>query len=218
MSSSSAETVPSPAAVDPNHWCYVKSPHLPSKHRRNRPTSNEEEEQDFFTDGSKESTPRRTPTPDPAGLTEEDANTMLEEEDFQALPRLADDLANARRRLCDLRQQNALLAPEAPAKPDHNDDKSSSRSFVAIIPRSRSNQGNRTEPIISGKSKMLSFLTSHYSNRSTTLRTQSRAFFKSVSATKVKDSLDSFLHPKGSNKRNSQTSMDSGVNITSLRR
>ncbi|KAI4277671.1 MAG: hypothetical protein LQ337_001598 [Flavoplaca oasis] len=218
MSSSSAETVPSPAAVDPNRWCYVKSPHLPSKHRRNRPTSNEEEEQNFFTDGSKESTPRRTPTPDPAGLTEEDANTMLEEEDFQALPRLADDLADERRRLYDLRQQNALFAPEAPAKPDPNDDKSSSRSFVAIIPRSRSNQGNRTEPITSRRSKMLNLLTSHRTNQSTTLWSQSKVFFKSVSASKVKDSLHSLLHAEGSNRRNSQTSMESEVNITSLRR
>ncbi|KAL8864664.1 MAG: hypothetical protein Q9198_009720 [Flavoplaca austrocitrina] len=143
---------------------------------------------------------------------------MLEEEDFRALPRLADELADERRRLYDLRQQNALLAPGSPAKPDPNDDKSSSRSFVAIVPRSRSNQGNRTEPTTSRKSKMLNLLTSHRTNQTTTLRTQSRAFFKSVSATKVKDSLHSLLHPQSSNKRNSQTSMDSGVIITSLRR
>ena len=122
---------------------------------------------------------------------------MLEEEDFQALPRLADDLADERRRLDELRQQNALLAPEPPTKPDPNDDKSSSRSFVAIIPRSRSNQGNKTEPTPSRKSKILNFLTFHRSNQITTLRTQSRNFFKSVSASKVKDSLHSLIHPEG---------------------
>ncbi|KAL8977436.1 MAG: hypothetical protein Q9205_006762 [Flavoplaca limonia] len=218
MSTSSLETVPLPAAVDPNRWCYLKSPHLTSKHRRNRPTSNEEEEQNFFTDGSKESTPRRTPTPDPAGLTEEDANTMLEEEDFRALPRLADELADERRRLYDLRQQNALLAPGSPAKPDPNDDKSSSRSFVAIVPRSRSNQGNRTEPTTSRKSKMLNLLTSHRTNQTTTLRTQSRAFFKSVSATKVKDSaetIDCYIHAATMNSSRSefQSNLEHNVKI-----
>ncbi|KAL8845250.1 MAG: hypothetical protein Q9176_000418 [Flavoplaca citrina] len=216
MSTSSSETVPSPAAVDPHRWCYVKSPHLPSKQRRNRPISKEEEEQNFFTDGSKESTPRRTPTPDPAGLTEEDANTMLEEEDFRALPRLADELADERRRLYDLRQQNALLAPGSPAKPDPNDDKSSSRSFVAIVPRSRSNQGNRTEPTTSRKSKMLNLLTSHRTNQTTTLRTQSRAFFKSVSATNVKDSLHSLLHPQMSEDPKSASVRSSWFKNTSL--
>lgn len=122
---------------------------------------------------------------------------MLEEENFQALPRLADDWVDERLRLYVLQQQNASLPPKAPAKPDPNDDKSSSRSFIAVLPRSHSNQGNHTaDRTTSRTSRMLTFLTSHCSNQSTTFRTQSRAFFKSVSATKVKDSLHSLLRPK----------------------
>ncbi|KAI4240384.1 MAG: hypothetical protein L6R42_011530 [Xanthoria sp. 1 TBL-2021] len=54
-----------------------------------RPTSNAEEEE-HFTDESELSTPRRTPSPDPDTLTEEDANTILEKEDLPAVPGTAD--------------------------------------------------------------------------------------------------------------------------------
>ncbi|KAL8760030.1 MAG: hypothetical protein Q9199_000345 [Rusavskia elegans] len=98
MSSSTSNLLPAENELEEyDPYCFLKSHHLHPKHRNNRPTSNAEEEE-HFTDESKLDTPRRTPSPDPDALTEEDANIILEEENLPAVPGLAADIAAKKRR------------------------------------------------------------------------------------------------------------------------
>ncbi|KAL8988967.1 MAG: hypothetical protein Q9169_008466 [Polycauliona sp. 2 TL-2023] len=128
MSSTSTQTESTQASVNPedqNRWAYIKSPHLPSKHRKNRPTS-EEEEEEYLTDDSKERTPPPTPSPDPYALQEEDTDAMLEEDDLSSLPALATELAERRRRRGVLTRDSfefkALKPDDTAAKKTQDDD------------------------------------------------------------------------------------------------
>ncbi|KAL8675486.1 MAG: hypothetical protein Q9168_000187 [Polycauliona sp. 1 TL-2023] len=94
--SSASETWSLSDADEQDHFCYIKSRRRHPKHRTNRPTSNEEEEE-HLTDESTENTPPRTP-PGPSGLTEEDLDLLLEEDNLSLLPELAARMADDRRR------------------------------------------------------------------------------------------------------------------------
>ncbi|KAI4276653.1 MAG: hypothetical protein L6R38_005598 [Xanthoria sp. 2 TBL-2021] len=139
MSSSKSTSLPAENELDEQDpYCYLKSHHLHPKHRNNRPTSNAEEEE-HFTDESELSTPRRTPSPDPDALTEEDANIILEEENLPAVPGLAADLAAKKRRretsMHDLFHQSTLQpAAKTPQNGDPESPDSANTAASQSVP------------------------------------------------------------------------------------